>query len=262
MTVACTGLGALIILSASSWFLVEKWRFQLEAKSAGQALADESFVVSVLDWLKAFLEKLKPTRTTNLSASHSDLEDPVSKKEMTHDLKAGRHVEKTTSVSNDAFLMSDAFAYENDARFQSHPMRTRERSYKVEVTSNSYRDRVPPVPESISGYPYSTLSRVERHPLSSSSNLRAYDAMSFLPFMSISAHHDGHRYPISGSYRKQDLTRRRRPSHSNLSSRNVRYRAATEPAPTVIESRQSAAQPSADDSAEASSDTGKSGHSV
>lgn len=97
-----------MILSASSWFLVEKWRFQLEAKSAGQALADESFVVSVLDWLKAFLEKLKPTRTTNLSASHSDLEDPVSKKGMTHDLKPGGHVKKTTSVSNDAFLMSDA----------------------------------------------------------------------------------------------------------------------------------------------------------
>lgn len=262
MTVACTGLGALIILSASSWFLVEKWRFQLEAKSAGQALADESFVVSVLDWLKAFLEKLKPTRTTNLSASHSDLEDPVSKKEMTHALKAGRHVEKTTSVSNDAFLMSDAFAYENDARFQSHPMRTRERSYKVEVTSNSYRDRVPTVPESISGYPYSTLSRVARHPHSSSSNLRTYDAMSFLPSMSSSPPLDGHSYPMSEVYIKPVLTRRRRPSHSNLSSRNVRYRAATEPAPTVIESRQSAAQPSADDSAEASSDTGKSGHSV
>lgn len=139
---------------------------------------------------------------------------------------------------------------------------TRERSYKAEVTSNSYRERVPPVPESTSGYPYSTRSRMARHPHSSSSNLRTHDAMSFLPSMSTSPPHDGHRYPISGSYRKQDLTRRRRPSHSNLSSRNVRYRAATEPSPTVIEPRQSAAQPSADDSVEAGSDTGKSGHSI
>lgn len=262
MTVACTGLGAFMILFASCWFLAEKWIFQLEAKSAGQALANESFVVLILDWLIVFLEKLKPSRTTELSVSHSDLEDPVLKKDMTPDLKPGTHVGKNTSISNDAFLMSNAFAYEKEARFQSHPVRTRERSYKVKVTSNSYRDRVPTVPESISGYPYSTLSRVERHPLSSSSNLRAYDAMSFLPSMSISAHHDGHRYPISGSYRKQDLTRRRRPSHSNLSSRNVRYRAATEPSPTVIETRWSAAQPSADDSVEAGSDTGKSGHSV
>lgn len=262
MTVACTGLGALIVLFASCWFLAEKWMFQLEAKSAGQALADESFVVSILDWFIAFLEKLKPTRITEPSASHSDLEDPVSNKELTHDLNPGTHVGKTTSISNDAFLMSNAFAYEKEARFQSHPVRTRERSYKVEVTSNSYRDHVPPVPESTSGYPYSTLSRVARHPLSSSPNLRTYDAMSFLPSMLISPPHDGRRYPISGSYRKQDLTRRRRPSHSNLSSRNVRYRSATEPSYTSIESRQSAAQPSADDSAEAGSDTGKSGHSV
>lgn len=264
MTVACTGLGALIILFPSCWFLAEKWRFQLEAKSAGQALADESFVVSILDWLTAlpFPEKLKPTRTTISSASHSDLEDPVSKKEMSHDVKPGTHVEKTTSISNDAFLMSNAFDYENEARFQSHSMRTRERSYKVEVTSNSYRDRVPTVPESISGYPYSTLSRVARHPHSSSSNLRTYDAMSFLPSMSSSPPLDGHSYPMSEVYIKPVLTRRRRPTHSNLSARNVRYRAATEPSATVIETRRSAAQPSANDSVEAGPDTGKSGHSV
>lgn len=198
--------------------------FQLEAKSAGQALADESFVVSILDWFRAFLEKLKPTRITEPSASHSDLEDPVSNKELTHDLNPGTHVGKNTSISNDAFLMSNAFAYEKEARFQSHPVRTRERSYKVEVTSNSYRDRVPPVPESTSGYPYSTLSRVARHPHSSSSNLRTYDAMSFLPSMSSSPPLDGHSYPMSEVYIKPVLTRRRRPTHSNLSARNVRYR--------------------------------------
>lgn len=144
MTVACTGLVALIVLFASCWFLAEKWMFQLEAKSAGQALADESFVVSILDWFIAFLEKLKSTRITEPSASHSDLEDPVSNKELTHDLNPGTHVGKTTSISNDAFLMSNAFAYEKEARFQSHPVRTRERSYKVEVTSNSFTDHVPP----------------------------------------------------------------------------------------------------------------------